>query len=130
MELDYSLRDILIIFAGYIVLSASLAKLFIVAQDAYLFKSSFYACTSWISYLAVHKTEAGVYIDSPVQEKVMPHEGRNWLYLLISGVLFTVGMVLGAKGVSNKVYPQALLGAVIIIAGYFLAHYEFSDKIV
>lgn len=85
---------------------------------------------SWVSYLIIHYVETGVLIDSRENEKVLPDGDRNWLHLALSTVFFSVGMVLGAHGVTNERFLQSMIGASVLLLGYFVAHFEFSDNIV
>ncbi|QKQ98411.1 hypothetical protein GKQ38_02710 [Candidatus Nanohaloarchaea archaeon] len=85
---------------------------------------------AWSSYLVIHRVEAGVFIDPRQDNKVLPEDERNWLYLALSAALFSVGMIYGAQGVSNQNFIQSTLGAATLLLGYFIAHFEFSDKIV
>jgi hypothetical protein len=123
-------RRLLFTGAGFILLSWSLAKIFIYARNASLKHSLGAAALAWVSYLLIHRSETGTFIDPRKEEKTLPEHDENWIRLIFSATLFASGMIYGATGVSSGNFPQAFTGAALLLIGYFIAHFEFSDHIV
>jgi hypothetical protein len=69
-------------------------------------------------------------VDLSADEKHLPSSEDNWVIFGLSSFLFVAGMAMGAAGVNQDNIVQSVFGAGILMTGYFIAHYEFNDKIV
>jgi hypothetical protein len=118
------------VFTGLVVLSYSLAKLFIYAQEELYLRTTAMAFLGWSSYLYIHYLETGQLIDRRKEEKKLPESESNWMVLGVSAVLFALGMAFGSLGVNAGETIPATVGAASVMTGYFVAHYEFSNIIV
>jgi len=126
----YDPKRILLTSTGFLILSASLAKVFIHAKNGLPLETTGAAAVGWIAYIAIHKSETGEFIDARLEEKKLPDHDKNWLHLALSAFLFALGMIYGANGVGAENTVQATAGAATVMTGYFIAHFEFSDHIV
>ncbi|MFB6147381.1 MAG: hypothetical protein ABEJ66_00705 [Candidatus Nanohaloarchaea archaeon] len=118
------------VVAFFLGLSVSLAYLFHFAKQAFILGSSAMSMTAWLCYIAIHQIETGVPVDLSADEKHLPSSEDNWVIFSLSSFLFVAGMAMGAAGVNQDNIIQSIFGAGILMTGYFIAHYEFNDKIV
>lgn len=125
-----SAKKYLGIVTGFLMVSYSLAQMFIYAKNGFTPGSVAMAFTGWTGYLMVHYAETGILVDPRADEKQMPRSDNNWLVFALASVLFVVGMSVGALGVKTSNVFQSFIGASIVIAGYFIAHYELTDCLV
>lgn len=115
---------------GFLVLSFSLAALFITAKNGSVPKAVALAFTSWLGYILIHWSETGQIIDKPKKERKLPESERSWTALVVSAMLFALGMAFGSYGVFSEHLLIASTGAGTLLIGYFIAHLQFSDHVV
>lgn len=126
MDLDRIAKTV----SGFVVLSFSLAALFINAKKGLILESVVPSFTSWLGYLLIHWSETGQIIDRPKKERELPESEKSWTSLVVSAVLFSLGMAFGSYGVFTEHIFIASAGAGTLLVGYFIAHLQFSEHVV
>lgn len=113
-----------------VVLSFSLAYLFISAQAGRIVPTMMSALAAWFSYLIIHYVDTGEVIDTLKTEKHLPESDSDWTVFGLSSFLFITGMAFGGRAVSNTNLLEATMGAGILITGYFIAHDVLAENLV
>lgn len=93
-----------------------------------------YTLFSWTSYMISHKAAVGQYIDDKesikeVKKGFAPKEVAEHKGFLLGSTLFISGMTLGAYGLHLLSRPLTLLGSIVFITGYVVAHYSTTGEL-
>ena len=90
------------------------------------------AFVSWWGYLIAHKITTGKFVHNPTicsGQASSSFELDNWL-LVVGGVsILSGGMVTGAIGIRVETLSVTIVGGVMFITGYVIAHIGSTNKL-
>lgn len=131
-------KNLLGTISGYIILSGSLALLFIYAEKGLFIESMAALTGAWTGYLITHWSENGKLIDTVTEKeqskvgelKIALIEGSNMEALFIGLIFFIAGVGILALGLGKGITSIIFTGTFSAMAGYFTIHEGITGKIV
>lgn len=83
----------------------------------------------WAGYLFAHYSATGKFIHQKQSQHLLPKSTRNILGGIFGILILTAGLSIWALALQQSDILTTILGAMIFLAGYTIAHYEFTGDI-
>ncbi len=125
---DIARRTAGLIIGMSVVAVAMSFGMFYVQQERFL-EVFISATLGWSGYLAAHYAATGKFIHQRQEQHVLPQSSRKILGGISGVLILTAGIAIWAISLQQGDRLTSVLGALIFLAGYTIAHYEFTGDL-